>query len=174
MAVITEWLNINVTAALQWSCFTILYQTSQAWKNIEGWKVCICLPPSHFGVLSVGVCRRLEQTQHVLLDETNVKEDILLFYHLNRLLFLWYNGTHMHSWPLYKHAVVVLNRHSETLTLLQSIDNDISHIHSIIMSVLHVFNTDKSPQLHNGGKEVKMSRVHMRGALQGPKTTPHQ
>lgn len=46
MAVITEWLNINVTAALHWSCFTTLYQTSQAWKYIEGWKVCIC-PTSH-------------------------------------------------------------------------------------------------------------------------------
>lgn len=92
--------------------------------------------------------------------------EIPLFDHLNKFLslphsfhrVLWYNGIHPHSWPLYKHAVVILNQLSETFTLLQSIDNDISHIYSILISVGHVVNTDKSPEPRSFTKGERRSK----------------
>lgn len=129
------------------------------------------VPPSDFLNACVGVCMSPEQTQHILLDEKTVKERILLFNHLNRFLFpssLWYSGIHPQSWPLYKHPVVVLIQHLETFTLLPPRDNDISHIHSILIPVVHVVNTDKSPELHSFPKGGKGGQNE---ALQGPKTT---
>lgn len=57
-----------------------------------------------------------------------------------------------------KHTAVVLNQHSETFTLLQSIDNDISHIYCILIPEGHVVYTDKSPESHSFTKGERRSK----------------
>lgn len=53
----------------------------------------------------------------------------------------------------------------QTCCLLQTTDNDVSHIYCILISVDHVVNTDNSPEPHTdsqmGEKEVKKRRVHL-------------
>lgn len=108
--------------------------------------------------------------QHVLLDEKPVKEEISLFNNLNRFLFLphlvqlFFKGrydrmAYILTHDLFtKHTVVVLNQHSETFTLLQSIDNDISHIYCILIPEGHVVYTDKSPESHSFTKGERRSK----------------
>lgn len=144
MAARTEWLNINVTAALHWGCFTTLYQTSEAWKKIEGWKVCIG-PTSHFWVLRVVlVCAECSNkySMSYWIQRLSMRE--LCFLTISTGFFLLSthfiafskDSVHVLTCDLFaKCAAVVLNQHSTAFTLLQSIDNDISRICSIVISV---------------------------------------
>ena len=53
MAAITEWFNINVTAALHWSCFTIFKHIKSRMKLYWGLKSLHLFPWFHFWALRI-------------------------------------------------------------------------------------------------------------------------